>query len=95
LTSRKHFEKIIDQIVLPEKLPKETVRDIITLEEKINELQKTLQERVEVGFSQLKNSAGDRVEVIVSFLALLELVKQRIVSVEQNKLFEEIKIKKF
>ncbi|PIU79542.1 MAG: hypothetical protein COZ28_02710 [Candidatus Moranbacteria bacterium CG_4_10_14_3_um_filter_44_15] len=92
---KKTFRKIIDQIVLPEKLPKETVRDIITLEEKINELQKTLQERVEVGFSQLKNSAGDRVEVIVSFLALLELVKQRIVSVEQNKLFEEIKIKKF
>ncbi len=92
---KKTFQKIVDQIVLPEKLPEEAVRDIITLEEKIDELQKTLRERVEVGFSQLKNSAGDRVEVIVSFLALLELVKQRIVSVEQNKLFEEIKIKKF
>lgn len=91
---KKTFRKIIDQIVLPEKLPEEAVRDIITLEDKINELQKTLQERVEVSFSQIRASAGDKIEIIVSFLALLELVKQRIVSAEQGKLFEEIKISK-
>ncbi len=92
LDLKKQFQKIIDQIVLPEKISKEAVRDIITLEEKIDELRKTLEKRVEVGFSQFKNSARDKIEVIVSFLALLELVKQRIVSVEQRKLFEEIRI---
>jgi segregation and condensation protein A len=91
---KKSFQKIIDQIILPEKLPKEAVRDIITLEDKINELQKTLEIRVSFSFSQMKSSARDKVEVIVSFLALLELVKQRIVSVDQDKLFSEINIKK-
>ena len=47
-----------------------------------------------MGFSQLKSSAKNNIEVIVSFLALLELVKQRIVSVEQSELFEEIRIRK-
>ncbi|MDD5489936.1 MAG: segregation/condensation protein A, partial [Candidatus Moranbacteria bacterium] len=56
--------------------------------------QKNLETRVEMGFSQLKSSAKNNIEVIVSFLALLELVKQRIVSVEQSELFEEIKISK-
>lgn len=91
---KKTFQRIIDQIVLPEKLPEEAVRDIITLEDKINELQRTLEKRVKVSFSQIRASAGNRIEIIVSFLALLELVKQRIVSAEQNKLFEEIKISK-
>ncbi len=91
---KKTFQKIIDQIVLPEKLPKEAVHDIITLEDKISELQKTLEARVEFTFSQMKDSARDNVEVIVSFLALLELVKQRIISVDQDKLFSDINIKK-
>lgn len=91
---KKTFQKIIEQIVLPEKLPKKAVRDIITLEDKIKELQKTLEERVEFSFSRLKATARDKVEIIVSFLALLELVKQRLVSAEQSQLFEEIKISK-
>ena len=91
---KKTFQHIIDQIILPEKLPEEAVRDIITLEEKINELQKTLQERIQVNFSEFQSSSGDKVEIIVNFLALLELMKQRIVSAEQSELFEEIKISK-
>lgn len=91
---KKTFQRIIDQIVLPEKLPKEAVRDIITLEDKINELQKTLVSRVEFSFSQMNFSARDKAEIIVSFLALLELVKQRIVAVEQDKLFSDINIKR-
>jgi len=31
--------------------------------------------------------------VIISFLAILEMVKQRIVQVEQQELFDEIKLK--
>jgi len=91
---KKQFQKLIDQIVLPEKIPEEAIRDIITLEEKISELQKSLETRVEMGFSQLKRSAKNNIEVIVSFLALLELVKQRIISVEQSELFEDIRIRK-
>jgi segregation and condensation protein A len=91
---RKCYNKIIEQIILPEKIPEEAVKDIFTLEDKISELQKTLMERIEISFSDLKTSAKNKIEVIVSFLALLELVKQRIVTVEQSKLFEDIRISK-
>ena len=91
---KKRFLLIIDQIVLPEKIPEEAVRDIITLEEKIIELEESLKKKVELSFSQIQDKAKDKIEVIVSFLALLELVKQRLISVEQSKLFEEIKIRK-
>ena len=92
---KKCYTKIIEQIILPEKIPEEAVRDILTLEDKISELQKTLLERIEISFSDLKASAKDKIEVIVSFLALLEMIKQRIITAEQHELFEDIRISKF
>lgn len=92
---KKCYNKIIEQIILPEKIPEEAVRDILTLEDKISELQKTLLERIEISFSDLKASAKDKIEVIVSFLALLEMIKQRIITAEQHALFEDIRISKF
>jgi segregation and condensation protein A len=85
---------VIAQIVLPEKLPHESVREIITLEEKIEELQNSLSKRVETSFREISSSARDKVEIIVAFLAMLEMVKQRIIDVEQGDLFEEIRILK-
>ena len=38
--------------------------------------------------------AKDKVEVIVSFLALLELARQKFLELKQEKLFEDIRIKK-
>jgi segregation and condensation protein A len=91
---KKAFLKVVSEIILPEKLPEESVREIITLEEKIEELKNTLQKRVETSFRELSKSAKDKIEVIVAFLAMLEMVKQRIVDVEQSELFEEIRILK-
>ena len=69
------------------------VKEILTLEEKILHLQETLREKVQTSFSQLVANAKDKVEVVVSFLAMLELVKQRIIHVEQGELFSEIHLK--
>ena len=89
---KKAFLKVISEIILPEKLPEESIRAIITLEEKIEELQNTLQKRVETSFRELSGSTKDKIEVIVAFLAMLEMVKQRIIDVEQSEIFEEIRI---
>jgi chromatin segregation and condensation protein Rec8/ScpA/Scc1 (kleisin family) len=48
---------------------------------------------VETSFSELVANAKDKVEIVVSFLAMLELVKQRIIHVEQGELFSEINMK--
>ena len=71
----------------------QTIIEQMTLEDKIAHLQTTLKERVQTSFSQLVAEATDRVEVVVSFLAMLELVKQRIIHVEQGELFSEIHLK--
>jgi segregation and condensation protein A len=89
---KKSFLKVVSEIVLPEKMPEESVREIITLEDKIEELKKSLQKRVETSFRELSSSAENKIEIIVAFLAMLEMVKQRIIDVEQNELFEDIKI---
>lgn len=90
---KKIFEKILNEIPLIEKLEEEIVREVVTLEEKIAEMQKALSQRMETTFSQITAVAENKIEVIVSFLAMLELVKQKIISVEQNKLFADIKLK--
>ncbi|OGI17193.1 MAG: hypothetical protein A3J63_04915 [Candidatus Moranbacteria bacterium RIFCSPHIGHO2_02_FULL_40_12b] len=90
---KKTFSFILNQIPLIEKLEQEMIREVITLEEKINHLRGVIKEKMEASFSEIASSAKDKIDVIISFLAMLELVKQRIIEVEQSGLFHDIKIK--
>ena len=89
----KSFVKVLGEIPIIEKLQEEMVKEVLTLEDRIVHLQDTLRERVQTSFAQLVADAKDKVEVVVSFLAMLELVKQRIIHVEQGELFSEIKLR--
>lgn len=89
----KAFSKVLGEIPVVEKLEQDLVAEILTLEDKIVHLQNTLRERVQTSFSELVANAKDKVEVVVSFLAMLELVKQRIIHVEQDELFQEISLR--
>lgn len=88
------FSKVLAAVPKIEKLVEEKLKKIISLEEKIEELQLALQEKVERAFSELISGAKEKVEIIVSFLALLELAKQKLISVEQRGLFKDITIRK-
>jgi segregation and condensation protein A len=90
---KKYFSAVLAEIPVIEKLEEEVVREVMTLEEKINDLQNFLRQKVETSFSELTANAIDKVDVIVSFLAMLEMVKQRIINVEQGELFEDIKLR--
>ncbi|MEI7890883.1 MAG: segregation/condensation protein A [bacterium] len=89
----KSFSKMLGEIPVQEKLEQEMIENVLTLEDKILHLQKTLRRKVETSFSELVSNAKDKVEIVVSFLAMLELVKQRIIHVEQGELFSEINLK--
>lgn len=91
---RQHFVDVLGDIPVFEVLPEKEMALVITLEEKILHLQQTLSERVESSFHEMVKNAEDRVEVIVSFLAMLELIKQRFISVKQEKFFSDIHIKR-
>lgn len=89
---KKHFLAVLAEIPVIEKLSEEIVGEVVTLEEKINDLQNVLRGRIEATFSDITAEAKDKIEVIVSFLAMLEMIKQRIINVEQGDLFKEIKL---
>jgi segregation and condensation protein A len=56
---------------------------MITIEEMMERLAKRVEQAVNLSFKEFSGSAKEKVEVIVSFLALLELVKQGAVAAEQ------------
>ncbi len=84
---------IVDQLIPPAPpLEEETLTMVISLEEKIEMIQKNFVEKIRSRFSELISKASSKVEVIVSFLAMLELMKQRTISADQDELFSEIEI---
>ena len=89
---KKHFLAILSEIPIIEKLSEEIVNEVVTLEEKINDLEIFLREKIQSSFADLVEKSTDKVEVIVSFLAMLEMIKQRLIEVEQTNLFEDIKL---
>jgi segregation and condensation protein A len=75
-----------------EKLPEARVRTMVTIEEMMQRLVERVQQKISMSFKDFANDAKERVEVIVSFLALLELVKQGSVAAEQHDAFADIRI---
>lgn len=76
-----------------EELPKVVVDKIISLEEMVDKLTERIKTSLKTSFKDFSNiGKAGKVNVIVSFLAMLELVKQGLVRVEQNRHFEDISI---
>jgi segregation and condensation protein A len=73
-------------------LPKEIEGERWTVREKITFLKDTLRKSGRMMFSELFRSAATRLEVVVTFLALLELARLHEVQLEQAEAFGEINI---
>lgn len=76
------------------KLPKQVMAEVVSITEKIEHIQKLISDKIETSLSALIKDAKSKTEVVVTFLALLELTKQRILTVEQSSIFEDIIIRK-
>ncbi|HYV33535.1 MAG TPA: segregation/condensation protein A, partial [Candidatus Limnocylindria bacterium] len=59
-------------------LPKAKLKEAISIQEKIDHLRVSLGNKIETSLSELLKTAKNKGEVIVTFLALLELIKQKI-----------------
>jgi segregation and condensation protein A len=64
----------------------------ISIQDKMARIKSLLAERVQMYFHNMIQNTTSKTDVIVSFLALLELVKQRVVCVTQHAIFDEISI---
>ena len=78
-------------------LPEVEVKKVISIEEMISRLTERIEKTLEVSFKNFSGVAKTREEkiiVIIGFLAMLELVRQRILHAVQENIFEDIIIKK-
>jgi segregation and condensation protein A len=71
---------------------REIIEERFTVSDKIEEILYTLRDRSEMIFSELFASAGSRAEVVVTFLALLELIRLKRLKVVQVEAFGEIRV---
>ena len=76
-------------------LPKAKLKEAISIQEKIDHLRIHLGERIETNLSELLKTAKNKGEIIITFLALLELIKQKIFVADQEALFADVVIKKY
>lgn len=70
----------------------ELTRPEITVSQKINDLMDVLQENPRVVFRPFLESCRTKTEKIVALLALLELIRLKLVRVVQNEVFGEIEV---
>lgn len=76
-----------------QELPEHRVRPMVTIEEMMDRLLNRVQTALTLSFKEFSGDAKERVEVIVSFLAMLELVKQGAIDVAQHETYGDIHIK--
>jgi segregation and condensation protein A len=69
-----------------------SVDPVISLDEMIDRLTTRVQRAIKLSFSEFTQGAANSMDVVVSFLAMLELVKRGCASVEQGAHFDEITI---
>lgn len=86
---------VLQELKELDNLPKARVKEAVSIQTKISDLQSRLASKIETSLSELLAEAKNKDEVIVTFLALLELIKQRIFSVEQDILFTDVKITRY
>lgn len=86
------FQNVIDRMEVVIKIPKAAIRSAITLKDKITALSDLLKQHKELHFNELVGNDADRTEIVVTFLAVLELMKQQSIMAHQTSSYSDIMI---
>lgn len=90
------FQKVLDKLeALEEKLEEKTIISEVSIEERISFIKNTISQKIKLNFSKILREAKTRTEIIVNFLAVLELAKQKEIIFKQDDLFGEILVEAF
>jgi segregation and condensation protein A len=83
-------QDIFSNLNLPDVLSTVVPPSRVTIREKIALITDSLRHRKSITFRSLVNHENSRLEIVVTFLALLELIKRHLVRVSQEGLFGDI-----
>src|SRR5574343_89575 len=85
------IKDIIKALPKKESVPKAVIKQVISLEDMIDNLTKRITNGLKMTFNECSSThKAEKVNVIVSFLAMLELVKQGVIQASQDKNFGDI-----
>ena len=67
-------------------------KDPVSLPDKLNYVEITARRKRKISFRGLLERQSGKIQVIVTFLAILELMKTGVITIEQEHLFDDIQI---
>jgi segregation and condensation protein A len=86
------MRSVLSQLPKDEPKPAARVKPTISLEAMISKLQTRIEQRMKTRFSELRHMETEHKNVIVGFLAILELFKQGNVIITQERRFADIEL---
>ena len=93
LTAKVIFEEIIERLrPFNQVLEEKTLATKVTIEDKLFAITDGLMKRAKMAFSEILAKGGDKTDIVVSFLAMLELVRMCQIGASQAELFGEIEL---
>lgn len=89
----KAMEKLVAHLRPPTPLPQITIDKAISVKQKVESIWNALKQHKTMNFKDLLNSAESKTEVIVSFLALLELMRDQKAFISQSDNYGDMEVK--
>jgi len=84
------FSKALEGI--PKELFYQVIKDEFTVEEKVHQILHLLLKHESLAVSELFSEAKNKIDIVVTFLALLELIRMKEIVARQSSLFSDIQI---
>lgn len=88
------MERVLSDLPPRKEQPVARVQPTVSLEEMINRVRDRIERRMRTSFFELRALEPERKNIIVGFLAILELCKQGEVLVEQLKRYDDITLER-
>lgn len=89
------FERILAELEPIVRIPRAVVGRVISIDDRISEIRRLIETQPHASFDDVLRGRRGRDEAIVSFLAILELVKRQVLEVKQESRFAPITIQRF
>ncbi|NCN07170.1 segregation/condensation protein A [Candidatus Falkowbacteria bacterium] len=88
------YAEILGRIDYVVNLPQKVMQQTVTLKEKVNNIRDIILRLKKINFRDVLIDANNKTDMVVSFMALLELIKSGEIAVNQAGVFDDIHIEK-
>lgn len=91
-TLKESFNIVLNRLERIIELPKRVIAKAVSIGERIKDIKELIRNSNSLSFKDILKKKNNKMEAVISFLAMLELVKQRELIVNQDKMFGDLSI---